>query len=59
MAWWKVCPPEQLMTETYRHAAVLASRPLSSLLAVKRTMTDPVRPEIDAPAHGRTPASRN
>ena len=36
------------MTETYRHAAVLASRPLSSLMAVKRTMTDPVRPEIDA-----------
>ncbi len=45
---WKVCPPEELMTETYRHAAVLASRPLSSLMAVKRTMTDPVRPEIDA-----------
>jgi len=45
---WKVCPPDELMAETYRHAAVLAARPLSSLMAVKRTMTDPVRPEIDA-----------
>ncbi len=45
---WKVCEPDDLMAETVRHAEVLASRPLSSLMAVKKTMTAPVLPEIDA-----------
>lgn len=45
---WKVCEPGDLMAQARRHAEVLASRPLSSLMAVKRTMTSPVLPEIEA-----------
>ena len=45
---WKVCEPANLMDSARRYAEVLAARPLSSLMAVKRTMTAPVRPEIDA-----------
>jgi enoyl-CoA hydratase/carnithine racemase len=45
---WRVCAPEELLPETRRHAEVLASRPVSSLMAVKHTMTEPVRPEIAA-----------
>lgn len=45
---WKVCAPEELMSETRRHAELLAARPISSLVAVKRTMTAPLRAEIDA-----------
>lgn len=45
---WQGCEPDDLMAETLRHAEVLASRPLSSLMAVKKTMTAPVLPEIDA-----------
>ena len=36
---WKVTEPEALMAETYRHADVLASRPISSLRHVKAAMT--------------------
>ena len=45
---WKVCEPEDLMGEARRHAEVLASRPISSLQAVKATMVAPIRAEIDA-----------
>ena len=45
---WKVCEPGDLMAEARRHAEVLATRPLSSLMAVKRTMTSPVLPEIES-----------
>jgi enoyl-CoA hydratase/carnithine racemase len=45
---WKVCEPGDLLAETYRHANVLASKPISSLMAVKKTMTAPLRPQIDA-----------
>ncbi len=45
---WKVCEPEDLLPEANRHAEVLASRPLSSLMAVKRTMKAPVLAEISA-----------
>lgn len=45
---WKVCEPPDLLTETRRHAEILASRPVSSLIAVKRTIVDPIRPEIAA-----------
>jgi enoyl-CoA hydratase/carnithine racemase len=45
---WKVCEPTELLAETYRHANVLASKPISSLMAVKTTMTAPLRPQIDA-----------
>lgn len=35
---WQVCGPDDLMAEASRHAAVLASRPIPSLMAVKATM---------------------
>jgi len=43
---FKVCEPEDLLAEARRHAEVLASRPLGSLLAVKKTMLEPIRPGI-------------
>ncbi|HTW14894.1 MAG TPA: enoyl-CoA hydratase-related protein [Nocardioides sp.] len=45
---WRVCSPEDLIAEATRHATLLAQRPISSLVAVKRTMTAPLRAEIDA-----------
>jgi enoyl-CoA hydratase/carnithine racemase len=45
---WKVCEPDELLPEARRHAEVLASRPLPSLEAVKRTMLAPMLPEIAA-----------
>lgn len=43
---WKVCEPEDLMAEAGRHAAVLASRSIPSLMAVKETIVDPTRDAI-------------
>ncbi len=45
---WRVCAPEDLLEQAHAHAAVLAARPISSLIAVKRTMTEPLRPAIRA-----------
>ena len=45
---WKVCEPEELMPTARRHADILAARPISSLKAVKQTMTAPLRAEVDA-----------
>lgn len=45
---WRVCEPTQLLVEARRHAEILASRPISSLMAVKHTMVEPIRPEIAA-----------
>jgi enoyl-CoA hydratase/carnithine racemase len=45
---WRICDPDELLAETRRYAEVLASRPVSSLMAVKHTMTEPIRPEIAA-----------
>ena len=45
---WRVCEPEDLLPEARRHAVLLAARPISSLVAVKRTMTEPLRAGIDA-----------
>ena len=45
---WRVCEPEELLTEARRYADILAGRPISSLMAVKHTMLEPVRPEIAA-----------
>jgi enoyl-CoA hydratase/carnithine racemase len=45
---WKVCEPNELLTQTYHHANVLATKPVPSLVAVKTTMTAPLRPQIDA-----------
>jgi len=45
---WRVCAPDELLTEATAHAKTLASRPISSLVAVKRTMLAPIRAEIEA-----------
>ncbi|MFL6021723.1 MAG: enoyl-CoA hydratase/isomerase family protein [Marmoricola sp.] len=45
---WKVCEPDDLLPEARKHAELLAARPISSLVAVKRTMVEPVRAEIAA-----------
>jgi len=45
---WKVCEPDELLAEARRHAEVLSARPLNSLLAVKQTMMEPIRPGIAA-----------
>jgi enoyl-CoA hydratase/carnithine racemase len=44
----QVCAPADLMPTARRHAEVLASKPISSLVAVKRTMTEPHRDAIRA-----------
>lgn len=43
---WKVCEPEDLLADTRRHAEVLASRPISSLMAVRETIMEPTRQAI-------------
>jgi enoyl-CoA hydratase/carnithine racemase len=45
---WKICEPADLLTETYRHAGILASKPIPSLMAVKNTIAAPLRPQIEA-----------
>ncbi len=45
---WKVCEPSELIADARRHAEILASRPISSLIAVKQTIVEPTRPEIAA-----------
>ncbi len=47
---WQVCEPDALLPEARRHAEVLASRPVSSLIAVKQTMVEPTRADIAAAA---------
>lgn len=39
---WKVCEPPDLLPEARRHAEILASKPISSLQAVKRAMVAPI-----------------
>jgi enoyl-CoA hydratase/carnithine racemase len=45
---WRVCEPSELIAEARRHAEILASRPIPSLMAVKQTIAEPTRPEIAA-----------
>lgn len=45
---WRVCSPSSLLEEAHRHAALLAARPVSSLVAVKRTVVEPRRAGIAA-----------
>ena len=45
---WKVCEPDDLLPEARRHAEILASRPIPSLIAVKQTIAEPARPGIAA-----------
>lgn len=44
----EVCEPDDLLPTARRHAEVLASRPISSLIAVKHAMTAPHRDAIRA-----------
>jgi enoyl-CoA hydratase/carnithine racemase len=45
---WKVCEPSDLLAEARRHAEILAARPISSLMAVKNSIVEPIRPQIAA-----------
>lgn len=45
---WRVCEPDDLLPEARRHAEIIASRPLSSLMAVKHAMVEPTRDAIVA-----------
>ena len=45
---WKVCDPSDLLSEARRHAEILAARPITSLMAVKHSIVEPIRPEIAA-----------
>ncbi|MCH9640377.1 MAG: enoyl-CoA hydratase/isomerase family protein [Actinomycetia bacterium] len=43
---WKVCEPDELLPEARKHAEILASRSIPSLVAVKQTMVAPYRAGI-------------
>ncbi|MBZ5736298.1 enoyl-CoA hydratase/isomerase family protein [Nocardioides sp. TRM66260-LWL] len=45
---WRLCEPDDLLREARRAAETIAARPIASLIAVKRTMTEPLRDQIDA-----------
>src|SRR6478609_9369584 len=45
---WKVCEPSELIADARRHAEILASRPISSLIAVKQTIAAPSRAGVKA-----------
>lgn len=45
---WKVCEPADVLPEARRHGEILASRPISSLEAVKRTIIAPTLPDVEA-----------
>ncbi|CAB4859123.1 unannotated protein [freshwater metagenome] len=45
---WRECAPDQLLAETMRHAAVLASKPINSLVECKRTIVEPMLAELAA-----------
>ena len=45
---FRVCAPQELMSETLRYAAVLASKPINSLVESKRVIVEPLRAELMA-----------
>lgn len=45
---WRLCEPDDLMAQAYRHAEVLAARPIPSLMAVKQSMVEPSRADVAA-----------
>ena len=45
---WKVCEPDELLPEARRHAEIIAAQSIPSLVAVKRTLTEPFRDGIEA-----------
>lgn len=44
----EVCAPDDLLPTTLRHAEILAAKPISSLVAVKRALTEPHRGAVRA-----------
>ncbi|WP_428339203.1 enoyl-CoA hydratase/isomerase family protein [Mycobacterium sp.] len=45
---WKVCEPGDLLDEARKHAEILAARSIPSLIAVKQSIVEPIRPDIAA-----------
>ena len=45
---FKVCDPKDLLEMTMRHAEVLASKPISSLIASKKVIMEPIRESLYA-----------
>ena len=45
---FKLCTPDELMSETLRHAGILASKPINSLVESKRVVVEPLRAELAA-----------
>lgn len=45
---WKLCEPDDLLPTARRHAEILASKPISSLAAIKDTLWAPIRAEVAA-----------
>ena len=43
---FRECAPDDLLTITMQHAAVLASKPINSLVECKRTIVEPMRAEL-------------
>jgi enoyl-CoA hydratase/carnithine racemase len=43
---WKLAEPDELLGEAHRHAALLAAKPISSLVACKRVILEPLREQI-------------
>ena len=49
---FRVCEPDELIQTAMSHAQILASKPISSLMASKRTIVEPIRAALHE-AHGR------
>jgi enoyl-CoA hydratase/carnithine racemase len=45
---WRACAPDELIEETMRHARVLASKPINSLVESKRAIVEPLKGELYA-----------
>jgi hypothetical protein len=45
---WKLTEPDELLSTARSHAEHLAAKPISSLIACKRVITEPLRPAIEA-----------
>ncbi len=45
---WKLCAPDELLPTARKHAEVLASKPISSLAAIKDTLWAPIRADVEA-----------
>ena len=49
---FKVCEPDELLATAMSHAQILAAKPISSLIASKRTIVEPIRAALHE-AHAR------